>query len=437
MAAAALLAAALSSAPVRAQSPADMPPLTWLRVAGTRLDSVQADPDRYAELQGNGFENVIAAWNGAVLDDRRNRVVVWGGGHNDYYGNELYAFDIASLSWSRLTEPTVDWNACGDPNADGTANGRHTYNGLAYIAHADRFFASGGALNCSSGGCGASPTWTFDFEALAWESRSPSGAHSTGCENTAAYDPTSRLVYWGDTGGLYSYSHDDNRWRQLTSDYLYGATAAVDTTRGQLVMVGDGEVFSYDLREDPPSREVWSTSGDAPSLGGSGTGFDYDPVTDRLVVWSGGPVSVLDPSTRVWTRYDIGGAPVPPTNGMYGRFRYVPVVNAFIAVTATDEDVHFFKLSEGGELPAPFDGGVGRPDGGAVAEDGSASGSDGGRLPDGARPPRVDGGAAGSDEDGCGCATAPRAAPVQLAVLAVTLAGVWRKKRRVANRPAR
>jgi MYXO-CTERM domain-containing protein len=436
-------------------TPAEMEPLTWLAVPDTKLQDVQSDPEVYAALQGNGFRMIIDAWNGGVLDTSRLRLVVWGGGHNDYYGNDMYAFDIASLSWERLTDPTVDWAQCSDPNSDGTANSRHSYNGMLYVQHADRMFVSGGALNCPAGGCGANITWAFDFDALAWNDRQPSGDHTTACGNVAAYDPAGGLVYFGDGGGLFAYSYDDNAWSQLNQDYIYNKTATVDTTRNQLVMVGGGEVWSYDLGGDF-TRETWATTGGDEFVAREAAGLDYDPTTDRIVGWADGPVWVLDPESREWTSYDIPGAPEQSAemNGTYGRWRYVPDVNAFVLVTRVDVDVHFFKLSDGGTLPPPGgddtgtsddDDGTdtnaeGNPD--TTADDGpataaSASATDPTNTTnDPGTSGATESGAPSDDDDatsGCGCSTSDRSgAAAMLAMLAML--GV--RRRRITPRGA-
>ena len=35
------------------------------------------------------------------------QLLVWGGGHSDYAGNEVYVFDLGTQRWQRLTEPSV------------------------------------------------------------------------------------------------------------------------------------------------------------------------------------------------------------------------------------------------------------------------------------------------------------------------------------------
>ncbi|MBI3856656.1 MAG: FecR domain-containing protein, partial [Planctomycetes bacterium] len=124
-----------------------MAPGSWLAVPETLLSRVFPDKAAFPVIQGSmGSDGVIAAWSGAAFDSKRNRLVVWGGGYTDYHGNELYSFNLETMSWERLTEPTAKPNLNNDTNADGTPNGRATYNGLAYVAHADRFFALGGGV---------------------------------------------------------------------------------------------------------------------------------------------------------------------------------------------------------------------------------------------------------------------------------------------------
>ncbi|MEM6994218.1 MAG: MYXO-CTERM sorting domain-containing protein [Myxococcota bacterium] len=392
----AFVGSALLPAAVVAKTPAEMEPLTWMSIPDTKMRAVQADPEQYAELQGNGFPNVMLAWGGGVLDTTRLRMIIWGGGHNDYYGNEMYAFDIEALAWERLTEPTVDWNNCGDPNADGTANARHTYRSLAYVEHADRMFVSGGALNCFSGSCGADVTWAFDFESLAWNDRQPSGSHSSNCENSAEYDPATGSVYFSDTGGLYRYHYDDNEWTQLNADYLWAAATAIDTTRGVLLMIAEGEVWSYDIAGANFERTDWNTTGGDDFIAGTAQGLAYDPTTDRYVGWGGDTIYALDPETQAWETFDVPGAP-EDLDGLrvWGRWRYVPGVNAFILITDVDTDVHFFKLSEGGMIPEP--GGTGSSDGGDAGSAGDTAGDDG---PDGEGGDAVDGPGTGAGVTG-------------------------------------
>ena len=125
-----------------AASVLELEPDRWISIPGTAMKSAAPDPARFPAIQGAmGVEAVVAAWSGGAFDTRRNRLVLWGGGHTDYHGNEVYAFSVESMSWERVTEPNPAPRLDFETNADGTPNCRATYNGLAYLVHADRLFS--------------------------------------------------------------------------------------------------------------------------------------------------------------------------------------------------------------------------------------------------------------------------------------------------------
>lgn len=326
--------ASAGAAPLARPSVAGMAPGTWLALPDTKMESVAAPSSPGGT---SGPSAVINAWSGAAFDTRRGRLILWGGGYSDYAGNELYAFALGSMSWERLTEPTARPRLNEEENADGTPNARATYNGLAYLSHADRFFAIGGAR--AGNGFGCSIPWSFDFDAKKWSKRS--AAPPGGLGGSCAYDPVTRKLWWGDGSGTYSLA--DDRWTKHNMDEFYYQTGTIDTKRGLWVLVGSGKVFAVDVRSGAPVRQTWKTTGGDALVSKANPGVDYDPVRDRIVAWAGGAVYSLDPESKTWTATDAPGAPSATPNGIYGRWRYVPAVDAFIVVTAIDRDVHFFK----------------------------------------------------------------------------------------------
>ncbi len=328
---------------------AKMAPGSWARAPGTHLRPSVPDPARYPRIQGiTGARGIMESWSGGAFDSRRNRLVVWGGGATNYRGNEIYAFDVQALRWERLTDPTPD-PADGAPvNRDGTPNARDTFNGLAYIAHADRFFAMGGSLSGTAARLGADNTWTFDFGLKGWTDRNPTGPRIPTAEgDSCAYVPATRKVWYFNSNnrsgwGLYAYDFDANRWSKETDDHLASRTCAVDARRSLLVAAGRGEVVAFDLR-GAVSRENWKTTGGDRLVAAHGPGFDYDSARNRFAGWDGGPVYELDPETKAWTASELAGAPARTPNGIYGRWRYVPGLGVFVVATSVDEDVHFYK----------------------------------------------------------------------------------------------
>src|SRR5699024_2993382 len=47
----------------------------------------------------------IEAWSGAAWDRDGGHMLIFGGGHVDYYGNEVYQFSLPDRAWRRLTNP--------------------------------------------------------------------------------------------------------------------------------------------------------------------------------------------------------------------------------------------------------------------------------------------------------------------------------------------
>src|SRR5690349_15868308 len=92
-----------------AQAPASTSPIQY-RVGWTQLSpktqlSKVCPPAKDGYDFSSNCKNVIAAWSGGIADIARNRMIIWGGGHTDYYGNELYALNLSEETMVRLNEP--------------------------------------------------------------------------------------------------------------------------------------------------------------------------------------------------------------------------------------------------------------------------------------------------------------------------------------------
>jgi hypothetical protein len=330
------------------------PANSWIEVPKSALMRVAPKSGQFPKTWATcGPASVVMAWCGAALDTKRDRLVVWGGGHADYHGNELYAFDVQKLAWQRLSDPFPNPVKDQEVNADGTPNSRHTYGGLAYLAHADRFFGLGGSL-AGVGFAKCDRTWTYDFDARKWEDRQPGGklpggGFCLGC----AYDPVSKKLFFGsEHNGLFAYDYDRNTWGQFDKEPVDGLGLAVDTKRKLLVGAGRGRLVFYNIgRGDFKQQNLKIPGGEDVVRAGNAAGLDYDPVSDRIVGWAAWvpeKVYALDLDAKRWeVRETEGGPKVAPSarNGVFGRWRYVPSVNAFIAVSDANANVFFYKFT--------------------------------------------------------------------------------------------
>jgi hypothetical protein len=326
--------------------------LGWHELAGTRIRSVCPSG------VGGDCAGVTTAWGGGTFDSQRNRLLVWGGGHSDYFGNEVYAVDLDDGTVQRLNDPSPNPpSTCSNTGVmpDGKPTSRHTYNHLAYIAHADRMFAFGG----SNVPCGfmLGDTWTLNLANLAWQKMNPSGpSPEPNFGRVTAYDPATRKVYIHDQQYLYSYTFETNTYARLSPSTLIDQymTATIDTKRNLFVIVGRGSVYAYSIAPGSSyTRQTWSTTGDTSMVNGTFAGLAYDPVTDRIVAWSGGnTVYSLNPDTKVWTAITYSGGPgAAMSNGTYGRFAYSAASNAFVVVNSVDRNAFALRLSAADGTP--------------------------------------------------------------------------------------
>ena len=345
----------------------NMAPGTWLRVPNSNLSAVNPCPGNNCSYTAAvGINAVMDAWSGGTFDSTRNRLVVWGGGHNDYAGNELYAFNMNTLTWSRLTNPSTPNTSNSGTYADGIPASRHTYAALAYLPNVDRMFNAGGAIYQS--GAGNNMTWYFNFGNSTWQRRAnaPSPSNGECCGYAAAYDPVTGHIFRSHGGGLSEYNPTNDAWTNhggnSPSLYINAAIAPADRL---MVAVGGGSygvAGTYYWRLNPVSGTMTkaTTTGDKTVELGAAPGFAWSSAANVFVGWNGGStVYTLDPQTWTWTKINpaIANTVVPTapnSRGTYGRFQYVPSMNVFVLVNRVNEDVYVYKPSFGATTsPAP------------------------------------------------------------------------------------
>jgi hypothetical protein len=339
----------------------------WCRITNTKLRDVCPDRDDYPAIQGNsGCASVVDAWSGAVADTMRNRLVMWGGGHGDYFGNELYALDLNTRKMLRLNEPSnvdgYDKNDCYAPVAysDGRPASRHTYDGLSYVAHSDQMWAfSGAKVPCGYQG---SDTWLLNLAAVEttgvgsaapWSAKNAAGTGPTGSVGVISdYDTSSRLVIMSDLEGLFSYDAAANRYARLSSNatMTYTLTGRVDPKRHLFIVIGSGSMLVYDLGDGKNhDKQDWtaSVSGCSGLINPRYAGFAYDPDRDKMVGWAGGDTAYIFDvdAKRCEPVTHAGGPGNQNSNGTMGRFRYFPALKVFAVVNRFDEDAYTLRLA--------------------------------------------------------------------------------------------
>jgi hypothetical protein len=324
-------------------------PGQWYEIPGTWLRSVAPSPDVYP--------NVIRPWSGGAYDTKRDRLIVFGGGHGDYNGNEVYAFDMRDFRWRRLTEPSAfpkgdeENRSESGAHPDGAPVSRHTYEYLEYVPSVDRFFVGGGAGLWYSGQFGDTETYLFDLDAAKW---SRHGECPCAGVATTAIGPDGRVWMHGSHGReavLAAFDAKTSEWTRYAEfrGWLgYGRTGEIDPVERKFVMIGSGDLRVWDL--DHPGRQhvVAETTGAREAERLDYPGAAYHPGTKRIVVWGGGvAVYELDVKHLRWARRETRGTnttpPAAARQGTFGRWRYVPSLDVFVVVNDVCGNVFAYR----------------------------------------------------------------------------------------------
>jgi hypothetical protein len=339
-------------ASIKADAIDDILPGEWYAAPSSKMNLVSPLP---MPAGITGLTAVMAAWSGGSYDSKRDRLIIWGGGHTDYAGNELYVFDIKTQKWSRLDNPSV--NVGGDEQSgvypDGRPRARHTYDYVQYVPAIDAFCTFGGSGLYPSGQTGTDKTHCFNFQTNAWELKG--NAPTSGIGSVSGVDPETGIAWLqggGNNGGFAEWNSATNTWKThgiyAKGWFEYYSTAAAG--RGKLLALGQGKLIQWDLKKpDAPAIDL-ATVGEAPPASINNSGFTFDTKRGWFVAWNGGTsVYVFEIGAKVWKKVTIAATnKVIPTEaahtGTYGRFQYVASKDVYVGVNATGEDVYFFRL---------------------------------------------------------------------------------------------
>lgn len=360
--------------------PAGFPtaPLTWAEVGGNTLADVDPSNDPLVNpnypgdapwIGANDHVSVVSAWSGGAWDEAGKRLLITGGGHADYAGNEVYQWSAESGLFSRLNNPSGAVGNTGTLNDgldgatpvyfDGRPRSAHTYNHLLYrdgvLWNFQGSTYSGGAgvrgaFKFYSGDWHRNGTSTFgnNYGGTIYDSaRNRFVTMSPGTGRPLWYDPTT------DTYAQHT------RWSN-NSDSTGSELQCVHVPNRDLVVsfTADIQLFKLDDTSDSTSANVAGVG--VPWSDKRLIGAVYDEASDRILCWHGGAsIYVLTPpavgqnpltATWTWSKLDpAAGNTVTPSaaasNGTYGRFWYSPSLKCCGVVNATNQKMYVFRLA--------------------------------------------------------------------------------------------
>jgi hypothetical protein len=150
-------------------------PGVWHEIPDTTMRSVlmSKKESQPAAWGRGGSIYMTKSHMGCTFDGRR--LYMMGGGDKAYGGNEIYMFDLETLAWSRLTEPSLlntpegEDGPCAGYASDADGNpappAMKVYDGLVYHPGRHALYLWGRNPYCyKRHGGGRTHTWRFDLQ---------------------------------------------------------------------------------------------------------------------------------------------------------------------------------------------------------------------------------------------------------------------------------
>ncbi len=101
-------------------------------------------------VPSSGLSNpgrVVVAWSSFAWDSTRGNLLLFGGGHYNYLGNEMYVFSGSTGLWSRGSLPSGVYSPDYMVTDNSAPQSAHTYDNNLFLPINDRFMTFGGATH--------------------------------------------------------------------------------------------------------------------------------------------------------------------------------------------------------------------------------------------------------------------------------------------------
>ncbi|HEY7166794.1 MAG TPA: kelch repeat-containing protein [Candidatus Binatia bacterium] len=282
----------------------------------------------------SGFAAITEAWNGAAFASgfgASGSMIIFGGGHNDYFGSDVHAFDLATREWSRVSDGYVS-GAADDYGAgamypdsiypNGSPLPPHTYNYVQYDPQGNDYILFKGQIELGPNVKALPVPHMFNLDSLTWRKgpRHPSAILNSGGWTT--WDASRRLIWGhsGDAGGGNAFiafcpdgANGDGSFGSWGTHYPNKLPDAADHNAMQIDPIRDIIVITVSASDslyalDPNQPEMpmipLKSAGQKPRLS-EFAALDYASNLDRLIYYSandGGRIYSIAPPAESLTR---------------------------------------------------------------------------------------------------------------------------------------
>ena len=340
-----------------------------------------------------GFPAITEAWNGAVLATKSGAcgsMILFGGGHNDYFGSDVHRFDLATRQWSRISDGFLG----GIPDAygagavyptttypDGSPLPPHTYGYVQYDAVGNDLLLFKGQIELGAEVRAAPVAHLFNLESLRWRRGSE---HEHAVFNSGGWTTwdARRRVLWGHSGddgggnGLSWFAPDGlnddgtcGRWGPLFSSKLPGQAnhnvMQIDPHRDVILIPAHEPNALLALNPQAPAAPLQrlAEEGERPPLAPY-AGLEFSLRLDCFVYCASASrltLRAIKPdaqrSSWRWERLGVADDPLDPIDDaaartayachrahIFGRFRVVDYAGATLAILVRHVDTPVYAM---------------------------------------------------------------------------------------------
>lgn len=368
-------------------------PGTWGAIGLNTLSSV--DPEKDPNLNPNfpdgapwhaveGQSGVLQDWTGGALASgygTHGALLVHGGGHNGYFGSEVYAFDLGTQLWTRITDPYAgpfNWPYESTTYPDGSPVPNHTYDYVDYHPGTNSFVVMRSIRDGvhSTTNTDEARTHLLDLDTGKWRhSQRNNGLRLSG-GGSSCFD-RNRDVFWimgpystklfakfdpnvtnndGTTGSYTNYIGDhvdidtNADCDPIRDIYVYTEFRVTD------------KVYARNLKDPAAPRVTLSETGDIPTTKDGGGAWVWSDKRQAFLYWRRGAgiyefkhvAGDWATGTWRWTNLTNSSNVVIPVdmrkdNGVYSRLRIARYDDTEVAVVVNriDGPVYAFRIPDG------------------------------------------------------------------------------------------
>lgn len=302
---------------------------------------------------------IIGAWSSFAWDQNRGDLIIFGGGHANYTGNDIYRWRGTTQLWERASLPSEikmddkgNWIAVDGPlNAPAAA---HTYDNNIFLPIVDRMLTFGGAAynNGAAWETATSSTTERRTGPYLWDPNKADGNKVGGTTGSHV----KRVSPYPEVVGGHMWTNRDlygvPTLTGLPVYHVHGCTAYASEGGKDVVYVGNNtfggtelNLHRYVLNDiNNPAADTWQMVGAWAQSSDDQTACGYDPVR-KIFLRTGSdtyPFVYWDLTRAGPTNYSVRFRPTDPT----GEFSsLLDAGDSFIRMCGMDFDNSLGKFS--------------------------------------------------------------------------------------------